>query len=90
MDLATGSFDRSRALRLPGEFVSGELAAAGNTLWVRGGSRLLPVTLKDNGRAVDGRPVVIHPSNRGELLAVSRHELLVAADGRLYRVSIAG
>jgi hypothetical protein len=93
LDVMTGAIDRDRGVRLPARFTGTGLQAGGNTLWVTGGfdnseGGLVRIDLRKNGRAVAQPPVMLRAPNRSDLLGLAGNEVLVATEGRLYRVTV--
>jgi len=93
LDPSTGISDRARAVQLPKRFHSSDLQASGNTLWVRGAfadskSGLARVDVRNDGHAVVGDPVMLRVPTHDDVLGLGRHDVLVAADGELYRVDV--
>jgi hypothetical protein len=93
LDVTTGAVDRDRGVRLPARFTGTGLQAAGNTLWVTGGfanseGGVMRIDVRKNGRTVAQPPVMLRAPNRSDLLGLEGNEVLVAAEGRLYRVNV--
>jgi hypothetical protein len=93
LDPVTGAFDRARGVELPRRFQATQLQAAGRTLWARGAfsdhqAGIVRIKVRSDGHAVADEPVMFRAPGRGEVLGVDGHEVLVAADGELYRVDI--
>jgi hypothetical protein len=93
LDVTTGAVDRDRGVRLPARFAGTGLQAAGNTLWVTGGfanseGGIVRIDLRKNGRTVAQPPVMLRAPNQSDVLGLDGNEVLVVADGRLYRVNV--
>jgi hypothetical protein len=93
LDVTTGAVDRDRGVRLPARFTGTGLQAAGSTLWVTGGfanseGGLVRIDVHKNGRTVAQPPVMLRAPNRSDVLGLEGNEVLVAAEGRLYRVNV--
>jgi hypothetical protein len=93
LDLSTGTFDRARSVQLPKRFHGQDLQLAGSTLWVRGPFAdnqpgIARITVRPDGRAVVDDPVMFRAPNNADVLGLDGHDVLVAADGELYRVDI--
>jgi len=92
LDAASGAIDRARAPHLPKRFSASDLRAAGDTLWVFGRlddqSAIVRIGVRADGSVVAERPVVLRVPANSDVLALEAHDVLVAADGELYRVDI--
>jgi hypothetical protein len=93
VDLSTGHVDRARAVELPRRFFGSQLQGVGNTLWVRGSftdkqAGIARIEIRPNGRGVAGDAVLFRAPNNADVLGLDGNDVLVAADGALYRVDI--
>lgn len=93
LDPASGRIDRTRAVQLPRGFTGSELQGTGSRLWVGGAfsdarSGIVRMSVRDDGHASASRPVLLRAPNQSGLLGLDGNDVLVAADGRLYRVHV--
>jgi hypothetical protein len=93
LDVTTGVVDRDRGVRLPARFTGTGLQAAGNTLWAQGTfsenqAGLARITVRNDGRAIAADPVMFRAPTNSDVLGLDGNEVLVAADGQLYRVDV--
>src|SRR5262249_50716042 len=93
LDPTTGVFDRQRALELGRRFTASEMQGAGRTLWVEGTFRgsqgaIVRVHVRADGGLVANHPVLLHAPLQSDLLGLDGNHVLVAADGRLYRLNL--
>ena len=90
----SGAFDaRTSGVTLPRRFVGSELQASGDAVWVTGTltdsqKALLRLDTRDHGVVEHSRLVMFRVPNGSTMLGTAGNDVLVAADGELYRVDI--
>ena len=90
----SGAFDaRTSGVTLPRRFVASELQASGDAVWVTGTltdsqKALLRLDTRDHGVVQHSRLVMFRAPNGSTMLGTAGNDVLVAADGVLYRVNL--
>jgi len=90
----SGAFERrTDGVTLPRRFVGNELQTSGDAVWALGTltdsqKALVRLDTRDRGAVVHGRLVMFRAPNNSAVLGLDGKDVLVAADGELFRVDI--